>query len=305
MKQIILGLGLMAMSSLSVFGCDQCSCASSGFMGIVPQFGKHYVGLRYQYQHFETVHSATSFLENPLVERSKEHFQTLELFGSYYPHKRVQLLASVPYVHRTQISPSEGTFVGQGISDVRIGATYTVIATPDTLGKKLRHNLLIGSSLEAPTGATKLKRNDELLHQNLQPGSGSWDLDMNLRYIIRIKRWGISSAANYRLNTNNRSGYKFGDRISGLLGAFYWTSYRNMTFMPQAGFNFDYTLKDIDNRRLQTKTGGHQVSARADLQVGFKRFVGTIGYALPFSHSLSNGEVTPKHQCSVSILILI
>lgn len=304
MKQFFLGLGLLAMSSLSVKACDQCSCASSGFMGIVPQFGKHYAGLRYNYQHFKTTH-LSSLIETEEQERSVEHFHTMEVFGRYVPHHRVQILASLPYAYRSQTSNITGAYVGHGLGDATIGGVYTVISTPDTIGKKVRHNLLVGAALKMPTGAFQLKQDTATLHENLQPGSGSWDPSLNLRYILRVKRWGISSMVNYKLNTANRFGYKYGDRITGLVGAFYWTTFRNLTFMPQLALNVDYAMEDIDNRRLQITTGGYLLTARAEVQVGYKRFISSVGYGLPVGYNLSGGEVAPKHQVNFSILFLI
>lgn len=304
MKQFILGLGLLAMSSLSALACDQCGCASSGYMGIVPQFGRHYVGLRYQFQQFETRHSSLLDL-TAKTEHSREYFHTMELRGSYYPHKRVQLLAAVPLVYRTQISNTEGTFTGYGLGDAWLGANYTIFASPDSLTKKVRHHVFVGAGLKTPTGKTNLRSDGELLHQNLQPGTGSWDPDMSLRYLARIKRWGITSVVNYRLNTKNRDGYKYGDRISSLLGAFYWTVYRSVTFMPQLGLNFDYALRDIKGQRLQTHTGGYQLFATGGLQVSFKRLIGSVSYSQPLLFNLNKGETTPQHQVNVSILITI
>ncbi|MCF8275766.1 MAG: transporter [Flavobacteriales bacterium] len=304
MKQFILGLGLLTMSSLSVQACDQCGCASSGFMGIVPQFGKHYVGLRYSFQQFKTTHLG-SLYDTAEQERSVENFHSVELLGRYVPHKRVQLLASLPFTYRIQKSNISGSFVGYGIGDATIGAVYTVLSTPDTVGKKVRHNILVGAGLKIPTGATQLKQDNEVLHQNLQPGSGSWDPNFNLRYILRIKRWGVSSLINYKLNTTNRFDYKFGDRITGIVGAFYWTIYRNVTFMPQVALNADYAMTDIDNRRRQVKTGGYLLTARAEVQIGYKRFMSSLGYGLPIGYELGAGEVTPKHQFNFSILFLI
>ncbi len=304
MKQTILAIGLLVGASLNALSCDQCSCASSGFMGIVPQFGKHYIGLRYQYQNFRTTHSS-SIIEGLALDKSVEHFHTVEMFGSYVPYWRVQVLASMPFHYRTQKSEQEGTFTGYGLGDAWLGANYTVIKTPDTLGRKVRHNLILGAGLKTPTGPTNLKQNNELLNMNLQPGTGSWDPNFRARYIIRIKRWGISSAADFRLNTKNRNGYKFGNRVNGFLGAFYWTVYRNMTFMPQLAIMSDYAWKDRDEGVIQIPTGGFSTWARANLQVGYKRFIWNMGYSIPLFHDLGSGEVTPKHQCNFSLLITI
>ncbi|MCB9205441.1 MAG: hypothetical protein H6603_10730 [Flavobacteriales bacterium] len=304
MKQTILAIGLLVGASLNAFSCDQCSCASSGFMGIVPQFGKHYIGLRYQYQNFRTTHSS-SIIEGLALDKSVEHFHTVEMFGSYVPHWRIQILASMPFQYRTQKSEQEGTFTGYGLGDAWLGVNYTVIKTPDTLGRKVRHNLILGAGLKTPTGPTNLKQDNELLNMNLQPGTGSWDPNFRARYIIRIKRWGISSAADFRLNTKNRNGYKFGNRVNSFLGAFYWTAYRSMTFIPQLAIMSDYAWKDRNEGVILMPTGGFSSWARANLQVGYKRLIFNAGYSFPLFHDLGSGEVSPKHQCDFSILILI
>lgn len=303
MKQFILGLGLLTLSSLNAISCDQCSCASSGFMGIVPQFGKHHVGLRYVYQHFETKH-ISSLIEGQALETSVERFHTVEAFGSYFPHWRVQILAAMPFTYRSQVSSLTGSYTGYGIGDMRLGGVCTAVATPDTIGKKVRHNVMLGSTLKTPTGQKALKQHQELLHRNLQPGTGSWDVDFNMRYIIRIKRWGISSLANYRLNTMAKN-YKFGDRVTGMLGGFYWTRFKGVTIMPQVAMNMDYAFKDIEGRRLQTKTGGYNLTARAEIQIGYKRFIGSVGYGLPVLYNLNDGEVAPKHQFNLSLLLFL
>jgi hypothetical protein len=93
--------------------------------------------------------------------------------------------------------------------------------------------------------------------------------------------------------------------MTGLLGGFYWTRHKSVTFMPQVALNLDYAFRDVDSNRFQDRTGGYQLSARADLQVGYKRLITTVGYSQPLSFNLSNGEVSPKHQFNISILILI
>ena len=304
MKQFILGFGLLVGLSLSAYSCDQCSCASSGFMGIVPQFGKHFVGVRYQYQNFSTTHSS-SIIEGLEIDRSAEHFHTAEIFGSYVPHWRVQVLASMPFHYRKQLSEQEGTFTGYGLGDAWLGVNYTVISTPDTIGKKVRHNVILGAGIKTPTGPTSLKNRNEVLNMNLQPGSGSWDPNFTARYILRIKRWGISSAADFRLNTTNADGYRFGNRMSGLLGAFYWTVYKDMTFMPQIALMHDQSWVDTDNGINQPATGGYSNWARANLQIGYKRMLFDVGYSLPLFHNVGSGEVTPKHQFNFSILLTI
>lgn len=304
MKQTILAIGLLVGASLNAFSCDQCSCASSGFMGIVPQFGKHYVGIRYQYQNFHTRHSS-SIIEGLALDRSKEHFHTMEVFGSYVPHWRVQILASLPFHYRKQVSEQEGTFIGYGLGDAWLGVNYTVISTPDTIGRKVRHNLILGAGIKTPTGPTTLQQNSEPLNMNLQPGTGSWDPNFRVRYILRVKRWGVSSAADFRLNTTNADGYRFGNRLNGFVGAFYWTVYRNLTIMPQVALMADHSWKDTDEAISQLATGGYSCWARAQIQFGFKRFIFDVGYSLPLFHHLGSGEVTPKHQCDLSFLITI
>ena len=304
MRYFILGFGLMVVFNFNAFGCDQCSCASSGFMGIVPQFGKHFAGVRYQYQNFSTTHSS-SIIEGFELDRSREHFHTIEVFGSYVPHWRVQILASMPFHYQKQVSEQEGTFIGYGLGDAWLGVNYTVISTPDTIGKKLRHNLILGAGIKTPTGPTTLENRNERLNMNLQPGTGSWDPNFTARYILRVKRWGISSAVDFRLNTTNSDGYRFGNRLTGLLGAFYWTTYRKLTIVPQLAIMHDNSWTDLLNKVPQAATGGYSSWARANLQIGIKRMIIDVGYSMPVFHNMGSGEVTPEHQINFSFLITI
>lgn len=85
------------MSSSAVLGCDICNSSAGGnLMVILPQFGNHFVGLRYQHSGFRSTH-VPSLLAEGAGGASRETFHTMELFGRYYPHPRVQLMGFVPY----------------------------------------------------------------------------------------------------------------------------------------------------------------------------------------------------------------
>ncbi len=304
MKQLLFGLGLLVLPTVAVHACDQCSCASSGFMGIVPQFGRHSVGISYGFQQYRSLHGPDT--EAGTTNGSnEEQFHTWELNGSYYPHHRWQLTTAVPYVYRSQWSSANGTYVGHGVGDARLGTVFTALATPDSLGRKVRHHLFVGTELKMPTGRQNLKQNGEELHRNLQPGTGSWDISVHVRYLIRVKRWGASLLADYRKNTPNSDGFMMGDRINLLMGGFYWTTVGEGTFMPQVGIHLDQALPDSRRGHDRANTGGYQLMARADLQFGYKRLLTNLGVALPFAHSLNGSESIPKYQCNISMRILI
>lgn|GEM_PF-2580337 len=62
----------------------------------------------------------------------------------------------------------------------------------------------------------------KLLHENMQPGSGSTDFMMTAAYTIRRGAWGFTADVLGRLNTTDHHDYHFGNRVSGFVKAFYW-----------------------------------------------------------------------------------
>lgn len=304
MRTILLGLGLWAMSSSAVLGCDICNSSAGGnLMVILPQFGNHFVGLRYQHSGFRSTH-VPSLLAEGAGGASRETFHTMELFGRYYPHPRVQLMGFVPYRVSHQTTEVR-TYEGKGLGDITLLGNYLLVNTGDSLERKLKHTLMLGGGLKMATGDFRQEDHGLRLHPNLQPGSGSWDVLFNAQYTVRYREWGLSLMGMYRLSTANPEGFKSGDRILGNLFLYHWIRKGKWNVMPSAGLAIDHAMKEQLDDRVYRLSGGTELRATADLQVFYGQLGIGAGCRIPLAHSLSGGTVTPAPQWMVSLTLLL
>jgi hypothetical protein len=91
MKKLFLFCFLITQS-IAVSACDICGCgAGNYYLGIMPQFHKQLIGIRYRFQSFNShVGLAPALL-------SSEQFQTVEMWSRFYPLKRLQVVSFIPY----------------------------------------------------------------------------------------------------------------------------------------------------------------------------------------------------------------
>lgn len=304
MRNLILGLGLVALSANAALGCDVCGGSGVGnMMGIVPQFGNHFVGLRYQFSGFNSRH-APSLLSEGVNGSSREAFHSMELMGRYYVHPRIQLLAFVPYRLNLQTTDTR-SYEGKGLGDISLMGNFLLVNTGDSLGRKLRHTLMVGAGLKMATGAYRQTDHGLRLHPNLQPGSGSWDALFNLQYTVRLKQWGVSLQGMYRLNTANPEGFRSGDRIMGNFLIYHWSTKGRWNVMPSIGVAVDHARKERLDDRVYLLSGGTDLRATAELQVFHGQWGIGAGCRLPLHHSLANGTVTPAPQWMASLVFLL
>src|SRR5688572_32202916 len=102
-------LALAGLNVQNVQACDACGCGVGSYQfGILPQQNKNFVGIRYQAKSDET----TPFHGS----QSKEEFQTMEIWGRFYPLKKVQVLALLPYNFNRQETDGKPTEL-QGLGD--------------------------------------------------------------------------------------------------------------------------------------------------------------------------------------------
>jgi len=146
-KLITIALFILFIFPSSTQACNVCGCGVGNYhYGILPQFRKNFVGIRYRHS------SYVSTLDDSHSDVfSYETFRTAELWARFYPAKKVQIFAFVPFNVNER---KEGMTVKKlnGLGDIVISANYNLINTYDSLGAFLTHNLLIGGGVKLPTG---------------------------------------------------------------------------------------------------------------------------------------------------------
>jgi hypothetical protein len=247
--------------------CDVCGCSFGGnYYGVLPQFSKHFAGVRYQHRSF-----VSNGLSNEgLPVQAQDVFRRIELWGRFYPHKRLQIFGFVPYVLNQQKSEGKSLNVN-GLGDVMLNVNYTLINTGDSTDVKYRQLLLIGAGTKAPTGSFKSVVNGEQLHANMQIGSGSWDYLANMIYNIRYKSVGLSTDLTYKYNTSNADDYRFGDRVNSAMNLFYWDKFWGLTVMPLGGMYYEFAYVDVSKGFKQKATGGEALFGNVGLDLYWKK----------------------------------
>lgn len=304
MKTILILLSVVIMAGTSVSACDICGCGVGGYYsGMLPQYHKNYIGLRWRFSSFS---SDMGHEGEGINAFSKERFQSLELMGRFYPHRRVQILAFVPLNYNVRVAPTETNQLF-GLGDLSVIALYNIYNTSFIAEKDLKHNLLAGAGIKVPTGS--FQRTDvqgEQLTPSLQLGTGSVDFLTTVVYTMRYKRWGLNTNATYKINLPNLDTYKFGNQLIVSTTAFLLHKIENKEWgiMPKLGLAFEQATYNLKNGYKRVNTGGHQLTATLGLEVYYKKIQLGINYQQPIWQNLSDGLVQagPRFSANVNYL---
>ncbi len=298
MKKLI-GI-ILFFCQLESQACDMCGCANSGsFFGVLPQSHMRFIGVRYRSKDFD------SHL-NSLMLKSKEHYQTTELWGRFYPFKKTQLLVFLPYNSNKQSMASGRTTKIEGLGDASMMMHYNLRNTFwDSTAHHLYQNLLIGGGIKLPTGKYKYEETgNEGANPNFQLGTGSVDFILNAIYTIRYLNWGINADLTYKINTKNSNNYRFANRINSSLTAFYTAKIGNLTCMPTLGTMIEQSNKDTKNAIKNSYTGGWIMTANTGIELYFKKISFGMSWQKPLVQNLVSKESKINQQTSVHFTVM-
>ena len=304
MKRTALTIVFLAIFSTSQ-ACDICGCGvGSYYFGVMPQFNKNFLGLRYRAMHFE------SHL-NSRVLRTKEYFRTTEIWGRFYASPKLQIMTFVPYSFNTQTDVNNFSKNLQGLNDVLLMANYNLLNATiknDTTMRSFRHSLWLGGGVKLPTGRYNFEEQDagQVANPNFQLGSGSIDFLLSVFYNVRYKNWGFNQDLSYKINTSNSKSYRFGNRISGNSNVFYIHQIsKNLALMPYGGFYYELSGKDKRNQAVVAETGGYLMAANVGLDLYALKKLNVGGnYQIPLQQNLGNGEIKAGNRFSLQVSVL-
>ncbi|NUO07330.1 MAG: transporter [Candidatus Brocadia sp.] len=299
MKIVIIFL-LLLIFTIKVYAHGECclsrslSEATISGVTLAPNLG---FSLHYEYTNMKTIRdgsksiSPNTVLDNvaaewPVMPEETKSFsiptrmimQKYTLLGSYAVTKKIQLLATVPYVindmnmrmltrgtmdHHQHSGPlSRQTYSGalaadmapddmrmdmkmdtvEGFGDMTLMGFYTLYADKPSYSTK---KLTLGLGIKIPTG-----KNDEefdsggLVHAAMQPGTGSWDPLFLLSYMHTLQPLVFQTNLLYHMTTEGDEGYEFGDKISlDFIARYQVTNYVN----PGLELNLFYAGQDTDH----------------------------------------------------------
>ena len=278
--------------------CDVCGCSiGNGFSAILPQFQKNFVGIRTTLSNFESNSIHTPYSKN------KESSVSIELWTRIYLHKKIQLIASLPYNFNTQVE-SNLTHHINGLGDAVALINYSIInRNQDSL--KWKHLLLAGVGLKLPTGKFLVSTNNSEPIIGLQTGTGSLDYLYNLIYTIRHNRWGSYNQVLYQYNLANKVKYEFGNKLNIHSKVFYWHTLKNASnLLPSFGVSTDKVAKDYKEGYVQSQTGGFVNSLTLGCDWYYKSYLFSCNYYQPIYQNLGEGTITAKNKLQINASLL-
>ncbi|MES2628417.1 MAG: hypothetical protein V4616_05560 [Bacteroidota bacterium] len=305
MQRIRLNYTMLLLLLLGITGipaakaCDACGCSSGGnFVGLLPQFNKKFVGIRYKNSLFSVDPSKLQGLDahNDQFEH-KDSYTTTELWARFFPAKRVQLMAFVPYSVNSKTENGTTNTIS-GIGDMSAIASYVVFNTTDSLDHRFRQAFLLGGGVKLPTGKYQQRDNDKVLYpQPFQVGTGAYSLLINGIYTARIDKWGFNLNANYSVNGKAENGYHFGNNLSAAASFFYWYRGREFSLIPNVGLFSESSRPDTQYNVDQVLTTKDHSYLTLGNEFYFYRYALGFNYHLPVgvqnptSSPVSNGRV--------------
>ena len=303
MKRWMLLSLLLLSTAISSRACDVCGCSlGSNYFGILPQFDKHFIGVRWHYSAFSArMNHESQFLDD---EYSNDSYHQLELWGRFYLTPRIQLFASVPYsVNYMRGSHQEVTAAGLG--DVSILANYTLVNTGEDVGNPWRHTLLMGGGVKLPTGKYQQEDEGTLVNPNFQLGTGSTDFVLNAVYTIRFNNVGLNLGTTKQFNTENPEAYRFGSQWNASAQLFYWRQLQAWSFLPHVGTYYEAATMHTDQGIRQVNTGGRALFAEAGLDIYYRSITLGFTYKSPLQQHMNSdaiAEIDAKERWMVSLI---
>ena len=285
MKQQIMAFAALTCAAIvpvyKIQACSICGCAASGnFLGILPQYQKHFLGIRYNYRSFHTTHPA-SIIPGLSGRKSREIFHSAELAARFCPSKRWQVLGILPYQILEQ-NVAGASNSKTGIGDGQVMAYYSLISGEIKDQKKWRHLLQSGFGLKLPTGyhtAENLQESE--YNPAFQLGTGSWDKMLSIIYTASNSKFGINSDITVALNGTNKEQYRFGNRISGSVRAFYSLKRCKSAYLFQLGAYAEHSGIDLLKNKTQSNSGGNLIMP----VVGVDRYSDHLGIGINYRMS--------------------
>lgn len=274
--------------------CEVCGYGNAiNAIGLLPQFSKSFIGVRYAYQTFTTTHPDDKEIE-------ADRFMQFELNGRYVISNRLQCSFSLPYAINQQKGSAH--LQSNGVGDITTFLTYTAIPTKNIGKSNLYHALQFVIGFKLPTGKYKNDFSSSTFNEHLYPGSGSWDFIPALNYVITYKKFGLSIDFNSKFNSSNKLTYKMGNQFSGSMRWFYNKSLSSVNCIPFFALGFSKNNQDENAFNRVAYTGGEEINYQFGADVKIKRYLIGFQYLKPLVQNWNEGY--SRHEEKVSFRLL-
>ncbi|MBI1344357.1 MAG: hypothetical protein GC171_15660 [Terrimonas sp.] len=283
MKKILSVLLISFAVPATVNACEICGCSLGNYyIGLLPHFKHHFIGLRYQYGSFNTR------LKDDPNEFSNDRYETLELWAGWNLSRKFQVLAILPYTFNHQVSDAGVTDL-QGIGDLAVLVNYQLFSQSSP---RFTQQLYAGVGLKLATGSFAIEEGDPDIAAvaNTQRGSGSTDILLNLMHHITVGNWGINTTAGYKINSTNREEYHFGNKFTANSFVYYSLQSKKIITSPNLGITYEQSRKSELTGAKIDLTGGSLLMASLGAEFGFGKISVGCNVRLPLTQNFADGQ---------------
>jgi len=282
-------IGLMLFSYNTAIACDLCN----SYVGINPKYNNNAIGLRYRSSSYNGYHSHTSVHKTGGTEHTHESTsESSEYYGSYslwtrwYASPKVQLLGNLNFSDNKELENNVLTDRISAMGDASIVGKYQIYNSSLIDTSSFKHRIFIGGGIKLPTGVYQNKDSIGIIKPLFQPGTGSIDYLMNLDYLAKFKRFGLMNNISFRLNSTNKNGFRFANRINTTTLVYYKVKFKELTILPSTGIYFEQAAKDNEDGTYLDNTGGEVVFNQSGIDIYYKNIFLNIGVQIPLYEHL-------------------
>ncbi|HWB27549.1 MAG TPA: hypothetical protein VG738_18865 [Chitinophagaceae bacterium] len=303
MKRILLSF-LMLLLAPGIFACPFCGCGGSNvYMGLMPEFRRAFMGVRYNYSQFHT-----SLFNDP-SQFSTNYYNSIELWGGINITKKFQVLGFVPYYSNKQVD-DDGVATPHGLGDITVLGQYQLFHKTTLNRKKnvVQQGLWVGGGLKVATGSFNPDLNNpdiSVADINAELGTGSTDFIVDGMYNIRIENVGVNVSASYKINTVNSQHYKYGNKFSSNLIAYYRLGAKKLGISPNAGFGYENIERSLLNSKMVQYTSGNVSNAIIGIEFTLRTIDIGINGQLPVTQKFAEGQTQLRFKGMMHITVAL
>lgn len=292
--------------SIAAEACDICGCGLGGYyIGILPEFHKKIIGLRYRFNALQTHLGAGGSVSYLTTD---ERYSTAELWGGWTIGKKFRVIAYVPLSFIVKQN-QESEVSQRGIGDAGIQGFYQVFSDNAAAGSSmLIHSLWLGVGVKLPTGKYQpSNRSGSRQDANIyQLGTGSWDMTVNAMYDLRIRDAGLNSTLSYKLNSANNSNYQYGNKFSWAAQFYYKFRIKDvLTLAPNIGCAYENGQNDKNGKLTVDASGGSISFASLGTEINFRKIAIGGSWQTPITQDLAKGFVRSQNKAMLHFSVLL
>lgn len=261
------------------FSCDNCNL----YVGVSPDDAKHSIGVYFRnrmmmghYSPFgiQTLQKHANHGNNQSFwgNQVTESYCTYELRAKIVLNKRLRTYFILPVVNNRQYIAEQLISDNVGVGDpIIMQGVHVLDPTAEYSNPNFTQRLEFCAGIKLPIGSITQEQNETLLNLDLQPGSGSWDILGMMKYLMRIKNFGLAFNTSYSWRNFNGQDYKYGNSFNSEINLFYQTKMKQFTLLPTAGMSVEQATFD-QSSEIHLDTGGQVFFIQGGLKFYLKGF---------------------------------